>query len=287
MKAEMSVEPPEPSTKEPAGSISRRDFLKKTGLVTAGVLLPAVALELIFASKGATSAQAFGEATPAQTVPHWQFLVDTNKCVGCGLCVKACKLENEVPYNANASRTWVERHVVTKDGVSHVDSPQSARDGFLTPEIDVGEGNTLQIDPKDITKSFFVPKLCNQCNHPPCVQVCPVGATYKSPDGVVLVDRTWCIGCGYCISACPYGARFFHPVYHTAEKCTFCEHRISKGLPSACVQACPFGARKMGNQNDPADPVVEVIATQRVEVLKAEYGTSPQCFYLGLDAEVR
>ena len=102
-----------------------------------------------------------------------------------------------------------------------------------------------------------MPKLCNQCDNPPCVQVCPVGATYQAPDGVVLVDRTWCIGCGYCIMGCPYGVRFFHPVYHTAEKCNFCYHRITKGLKSACVQACPFGARQIGNIKDPNDPVAD------------------------------
>ena len=104
---------------------------------------------------------------------------------------------------------------------------------------------------EDIDKAFFVPKLCNQCENPPCVQVCPVGATYQTPDGVVLVDRTWCIGCGYCIMGCPYGVRFFHPVYHTAEKCNFCYHRITKGLKTACVEACPFGARQIGNLKDP------------------------------------
>ena len=119
------------------------------------------------------------------------------------------------------------------------------------------------------------------------MQVCPVGATYQTPDGVVLVDRTWCIGCGYCIMACPYGARFFHPKYHTAEKCTFCYHRISAGLPSACAQACPFGARQIGNIKDPDDPVTKAITNERVSVLKAEYGTKPQVFYVGLDWEVR
>ena len=69
----------------------------------------------------------------------------------------------------------------------------------------------VDIKKKKIEKAFFVPKLCNHCENPPCVQVCPVGATYHSPDGVVMVDRAWCIGCGYCIMACPYGVRFFHP----------------------------------------------------------------------------
>jgi Fe-S-cluster-containing dehydrogenase component len=87
--------------------------------------------------------------------------------------------------------------------------------------------------------------------------------------------------------ACPYGARFFHPEYHTAETCTFCYHRISEGLPSACVQACPFGARQIGNLKDPEDPVAKAITTERVSVLKSEYGTKPQVYYVGLDWEVR
>ena len=283
----MGSEMPEPLSRRPPNSISRRDFLKKTALLTAGILAPAAALELTTMLKGASPAQAQETTTAAQTQPHWQFLVDTKKCVGCGFCVKACKLENEVPYNANATRTWVERYVITKDGEFHADSPNGARDGFTSTEIDLGEGKTLDIKTEEISKAYFVPKLCNQCDSPPCVQVCPVGATYKSPDGVVLVDRTWCIGCGYCIEACPYGARFFHPVYHTAEKCTFCEHRLAKGLRSACVDACPFGARQIGNRNNPADPVAQTIATQHLGVLKRDLGTDPQCFYVELDGEVR
>jgi Fe-S-cluster-containing dehydrogenase component len=157
-------------------------------------LVPAAALELIFAVRGASSANA-QVTTAAQTQPHWQFLADTNKCVGCGFCVKACKLENDVPYAADASRTWVERHVVTKDGVSHVDSPAAARDGFTTQNIDIGEGKTLQIDPEDIAKSFCA-KTLQSVRPPPYVQVC-CGATYKALTGVVLVDKDWCIVCGY------------------------------------------------------------------------------------------
>ncbi len=261
------------------GVVSRRDFLKTTALAVAGALIPLAALEVLTPERA--------QAIRADAAVRWVFLVDTNKCVGCGFCVKACKLENEVPYDAHASRTWVERYVLTKNGGFHADSPNAARDGFTSPKIDIGNGNFEDINPADIEKAFFVPKLCNQCNNPPCVQVCPVGATYQTPDGVVLVDRTWCIGCGYCIQACPYGARFFHPVYHTAEKCTFCYHRISKGLKTACVQACPFGARQIGNLKDPNDPVANVILTQRVSVLKSEYGTNPQVYYLGLDEEVR
>jgi Fe-S-cluster-containing dehydrogenase component len=253
---------------------SRRKFLRTSLAGALGASLPLSAFKLL------SPAQVKAAVGDAKT--RWAFVVDTRKCVGCGLCVKACKKENEVPYDAPVTRTWVERYVVTRDGETHIDSPLGGRDGFISPEI-----RGKNIDPAEITKAFFVPKLCNQCDNPACVQVCPVGATYQTKDGVVLVDRSWCIGCGYCIMACPYGVRFFHPVHRVAEKCNFCYHRISKGLKSACVQACPFGARQIGNLKDPDDPVTAVIMNERVAVLKDEYGTKPQVFYLGLDKEVR
>ncbi|PLX79976.1 MAG: 4Fe-4S ferredoxin, partial [Desulfuromonas sp.] len=111
-------------------------------------------------------------------------------------------------------------------------------------------------------------------------------ATYQTADGAVLVDRTWCIGCGYCIMGCPYGVRFFHPTEHVADKCTFCYHRISNGKTTACVGACPFGARQIGNLRDPNDPVARIVMNQRVGILRDEYGTKPQVFYLGLNKEV-
>ncbi len=253
---------------------SRRKFLRTA--ITSGIAatLPLSAFRLL--------SPAEVKASIGDDKVRWAFLVDIQKCVGCGFCVKACKLENEIPYDLPVSRTWVERYVVTKDGKSHIDSPNAGLDGFTSAKV-----RDEEIEPAEITKAFFVPKLCNQCEKPACVQVCPVGATYQTLDGVVLVDRKWCIGCGYCIMACPYGVRFFHPVYKTAEKCTFCYHRISKGLQSACVQACPFGARQLGNLQDHDDPVAQTIMTQRVGVLKAEYGTKPQVYYIGLDERVR
>ncbi len=259
--------------------MNRRDFLKNTAKAVAGVAIPLAAIEILSPARV--------QALKAETSLRWVFLVDTYKCVGCGLCVKACKHENEIDYEANVTRTWVERYLLTKDGKMYADSPKGARDGFTTAKIDLGLGNFQNIKEEDIRKAFFVPKLCNQCENPPCVQVCPVGATYQAPDGVVLVDRTWCIGCGYCVMGCPYGVRFFHPKYHTAEKCNFCYHRINKGLKTACVEACPFGARQIGNIKDPDDPVAKIITTQRVGILKSEFGTKPQVFYIGLDEEVR
>jgi tetrathionate reductase subunit B len=253
---------------------TRRDLLKNSLKGAAGAAIPLSAFKML------SPAQVRAAVGNEQT--RWVFLVDIQKCVGCGFCVKACKLENEIPYDAPVTRTWVERYVVTEDGRSHIDTPLGGRDGFTSPKI-----RGQDIDPQSITKAFFLPKLCNQCDNPPCVQVCPVGATYQTRDGVVLVDRTWCIGCGYCIMACPYGVRFFHPVYRTAEKCTFCYHRITKGMKTACVQACPFGARLLGNLKDENDPVTRKIMTTRVNVLKDEYGTKPQVFYIGLDERVR
>ncbi len=260
--------------------ISRRDFLKNAAKGLAGLSLPLAAMEIVGPRR------LFASGNKEQDV-RWAFLVNTFKCVGCGLCVKACKTENEIPYDANVTRTWVERYVRLKDGRVLADSPKGARDGFITGSIDLGEGKFQAVNNEDIEKAFFVPKLCNQCENPPCVQVCPVGATFQVADGVVLVDRSWCIGCGYCIMACPYGVRFFHPVYHVAEKCNFCYHRINKGMKPACVDACPFGARMIANIKDPNDPVTKIIMSERTNVLKSEYGTKPQAYYIGLDEEVR
>lgn len=260
--------------------MNRRQFCKKMFLVAGGVALPLAALELFDPKRLQAEKGGKGDT-------RWVFLIDTHKCVGCGFCVKACKIENEVPYDAKVSRTWVERYVVTKGGETLIDSPNAARDGFTSSRSDQNHNGLIDIKNEDIAKAFFVPKLCNQCDNPPCVQVCPVGATYQTADGVVLVDRSWCIGCGYCVMGCPYGVRFFHPVHHVAEKCNFCYHRITKGMSTACVDACPFGARRIGNLRDPKDPVTKIITTERVGVLKEEYGTKPQVFYLGLSMEVK
>lgn len=254
--------------------LSRREFLKTMLKGAAVAALPVGAFRLM--SPAEARAIARGNNL------RWGFLVDTYKCVGCGLCVKACKLENDIPYDAPVTRTWIERYVILKNGEMLADTPMGGRDGFTQQKIQGRE-----VPPKDIGKAFFVPKLCNQCDKPPCVQVCPVGATYQTADGVVLVDRSWCIGCAYCIMACPYGARFFHPVYRVADKCTFCYHRIHKGMKTACVAACPFGARKIGNLKDPNDPVARTILTKRIGVLKDDYGTKPQAYYIGLDKNVR
>ncbi|MEW6509629.1 MAG: 4Fe-4S dicluster domain-containing protein [Bacteroidota bacterium] len=202
--------------------------------------------------------------------------IQVNKCIGCGRCVEACKDENEVPREPFYFRTWVERYTVKKDGSSTVQSI----DGRISRTADA-------IDEKDIMRSFFVPKLCNQCDNPPCVQVCPVGATFKTDDGVILVDADRCIGCRYCIQACPYGARYLNPYTETADKCTFCYHRITKGLLPACVEVCPTQARIFGDTRSNASPLARFKRMNKLHVLKPFLNTEPKVFYSDLDGEVR
>ncbi len=254
--------------------MNRRTFLKDAIVVITGAALPAAALEWL------DPRQVLAENPQIR----WAFLVDTHKCAGCGFCVKACKAENDIPYEASVTRTWIERYVVTQSGELLADSPQGGRDGFTSGSIDLPGGT--RVSEEEIIRGFFVPKLCNHCASPPCVQVCPVGATYATPQGVVLVDRQWCIGCGYCIMGCPYGARFFHPVHKSVDKCTLCTHRLTRGDASACVEACPFGARQVGNLHDPNDPVTRAVVSERIGVLRDSYGSRPRVYYLGLSKEV-
>lgn len=206
----------------------------------------------------------------------WGMGIRIDKCIGCGRCSDACKRENKVPDYPFFFRTWVERYIVFEGGEVAVDSPNGGVDGFKR-----------NLSEEKIVRSFFVPKLCNQCDSPPCVQVCPVGATFKTYDGVILVDSKYCLGCSYCIQACPYGARFLHPVTHTAEKCSFCYHRIVKGLTPACVEACPTQARIFGDTKRRASPLVRFMRMSKIRVLKPYLNTEPKVFYAGLDMEVK
>lgn len=210
------------------------------------------------------------------------FVVDTSKCIGCGLCVAACKEENRIPSETQYNRTWIERHVRTTDGKVHIDSPDAGIHGFSAATAAPGVAG------KKVAAAFFAPRLCMQCENPPCVAVCPVSATYSTPEGIVLVDESRCIGCGYCVTACPYGARYVLPAAEetplgasgVADKCTWCFHRITRGLEPACVEVCPVGAREFGNAADPADPIHASLA-EHPQPLWPEYGTKPRLLYIG------
>ncbi len=209
--------------------------------------------------------------------------LDLSRCVGCRRCAYACAKEN------NQSRSpqihWIRVLEMRKEhGVSlHEANP------YYNPDTVPEPGK------------FYMPVQCLQCKDPPCVKVCPVSATWAEPDGIVVIDYDWCIGCRYCMAACPYGARRFNwgeptlpaeemnPDTHylgnrprprgVVEKCTFCVQRTRQGRYPACVEICPVGARKFGNLLDPKSEIRLVMERKRVFVLKEELGTEPKFFY--------
>ena len=184
---------------------------------------------------------------PGMEGKRFGMLVDMRKCIGCQACTVSCSVENLPPIGQ--FRTTV-----------------------LQYEVDT----KVQGAPPAMVS---LPRLCNHCDNPPCVPVCPVQATFQRTDGVVLVDNERCVGCGYCVQACPYDARFINHETQTADKCTFCEHRLEVGLLPACVESCVGGARKIGNLNDPASEVATLLREHKddVKVLKPDLATD--CLY--------
>lgn len=182
----------------------------------------------------------------------YAMLIDLRKCVACKSCTVTCKAENNVPLGD--FRTWV---------------------------LEIEKGTY-----PDVTRASL-PMQCNHCDNPPCESVCPVNATYKREDGLVLINYDKCIGCGYCIQACPYDARFINPITHTADKCTYCVHRLEdEGQQPACVTTCISGARVFGDINDPESEISKLIAKNKVQVLKPEKNTGPNTYYIMPDESV-
>ncbi|MCL4425766.1 MAG: 4Fe-4S dicluster domain-containing protein [Firmicutes bacterium] len=175
-------------------------------------------------------------------------VIDLRRCVGCMSCQVTCKMENNVPFDFFRSKV-----LITERGTY--------------PDV----------------KRRFLPVLCNHCEESPCVQVCPVGASYRREDGVVLVDQDKCIGCGYCVEACPYDARYVNPFTGLADKCTFCQPRIDSGLEPACVHNCMGQARIFGDLNDPNSAVAKLVSSNSVQTLKGNLGTEPHVFYISAD----
>ena len=184
------------------------------------------------------------------TSVRYGFVIDLRKCIGCHTCSVACKRENTVPLGV--WRSWVKQ--VEKGSYPYI-------------------------------RKSFLPLLCNNCENPICVTVCPVKASYRRKDGIVLVDPHRCIGCRYCMAVCPYDARYVNPRVNIVEKCYWCEHLIDQGMKPACVDACPTQARIFGDINDHNNEVVKLLATNPVQVIKPEMGTYPKVFYIGADLE--
>ncbi len=248
--------------------ISRREFFKAGAVITGGVAV-------------STSLKSFDglllAAEPPSSNKIWYGIgIDINKCIGCGKCALSCKLENNIPQDPFYFRSWVEQYTIKNDGTIIVESPNGGIDGFSQPVPDA-----------EIFKSFFVPKMCNHCSKSPCTQVCPVGATFESPEGIVLIDDNYCIGCRYCVQACPYGCRYIHPEKHTADKCTLCIHRLKKGMQPACFEICPTEARIFGDLNDPKSKINSFLKNHTCMVIKPHLNTGSKLFYNALSSEVR
>jgi len=216
-------------------------------------------------------------------IPDTKFVyaINLSVCNGNGNCVDACHRENNHDRATNQSYIRV------------LEMPKGT--------MDMEQGNTTytHVVPQD--DKFYLPVQCQQCDEPPCVDVCPVQATWKEEDGIVVVDYNWCIGCRYCEAACPYHARRFNwkkpevPADEVnpdqsylsnrirpqgvVEKCTYCLHRTRRGRLPACLEACPTGARVFGNILDPDSEIRWLLKNKRVYVLKEELGTKPAFFY--------
>ena len=209
------------------------------------------------------------------------YAINLSKCNGNGKCMEACNKENN--HHRGVDQSYIRVLEMSKGS------------------LDLGKGSTTYDHTVPQDDKFYMPVQCQQCDNPPCVTVCPVEATWKEEDGIVVVDYNWCIGCRYCEAACPYHARRFNwekpelsaeevnpnqgylsnriRPQGTMEKCHFCLHRTREGRQPACLEACPTGARVFGDINDPESDINWVIKNKLVFVLKEELGTQPSFFY--------
>ncbi len=196
----------------------------------------------------------------------YAMLINLDTCVGCNACMAACAMENQTPvWNPEKYRTYV-----------------------YDEEIEIGDKFLRQ----------FFPKLCNHCDNPPCVSVCPTGATWKEANGIVRVNPDICMGCQACAMACPYDARypadsndidkglgyygkdFLKRTVPSIDKCDFCYDRLQQGLDPACVETCVAHSRIFGDLDNPNDLITKVIATGKAQGLLTELGTGPNVYYI-------
>ena len=222
-------------------------------------------------------------ATPPTEGVLYGYGLDLSRCIGCRRCVYACVGENN--QSRDPQIHYIRVLQLNKERGVDLEEAEHYYNPSKVPE----KGH------------FYMPVQCHQCENPPCTKVCPVQATWQERDGIVVVDYNWCIGCRYCMAACPYGARHFNwkkpglpsaemnPETHflgnrprpvgVVEKCTYCIQRTRNGRYPACVEACPTGTRKFGNLLDPNSEIRYIIENKRVYIFKEDLNTRPRFFY--------
>ncbi len=276
--------------------LNRRKFIKLAAVAGTGTLMPeplkvlSDAVNQIIGTKQKSSIEYVPKPI---TGARFGMVIDLGKCIGCRRCAYACKLENNVPDTISPSYIMV----------FQTESATGVTGHFPSPEM-LGKGTTMFYTRlrKDL---WYMPVQCNHCDKAPCVQVCPTGASYKDPDGLVLIDYEKCIGCRYCMTACPYNARRFNwweppeipperrnplvPMrrHGVVEKCTFCVQRTRRGKTTRCVEACPNKARTFGNFDDPDSEVSKLVESERNFRLKEGLNTQPRIWYLTKPKEKR
>jgi molybdopterin-containing oxidoreductase family iron-sulfur binding subunit len=282
-------------------TLSRRRFLEgltgAAGVLAAGTI-PAFASAAAGSAKGGSKAE--GEGNPLERIieengavnypgkpvhyadpagkEKWAMVIDAKACIGCRRCVYACVKENNIGRNSGFTYIQVLEMELGAIDIEHA-------------VLDYGEGGKPD--------KWYLPVQCMHCAKPTCVYGCPVIATWKEPDGIVVIDYDKCIACRNCMITCPYGARHFNWVEPhvpkneinpkvpleeksgTVEKCTFCVQRTRHGQTTSCTEACPVGARTFGDLNDPDSDVSVLLKTRRAFRLKEELGNEPMIWYVG------
>lgn len=237
----------------------RRDFLKNVAAVAGVTVAPGILLYSV------SQANSTGQRVTDEK--RWGMLIDTTQCAnGCDDCVTACATE----------------HGLNEE---------------VRPEIAAQWIRKVGLRDKQTGKEYSLPLMCQHCEHPPCTDVCPTGASFKRADGIVLVDKHICIGCRYCMMACPYKARsFVHETLEnqkpysprgkgTVESCTLCVHRVDKGQQPACVEACRQAGHQamlFGDLKDPNSEIAQKLKQVSSTALRSDMRLNPGVRYQGI-----